>query len=109
MKNNIIESIKAFDSKINIENVEYSNNLIDIKNMISLYQLRLSIYYDKNVPFRDIEFIEKKISAFNQLDKITISGIKMASADKYIFYFDEEFLKIYLIIDNLQKEIINLL
>jgi len=41
MKNNIIESIKAFDSKINIENVEYSNNLIDIKNMISLYQLRL--------------------------------------------------------------------
>lgn len=108
MKDNIIKSIKDFDSAINIDNLEYSNNLINIKDLISLYQLRLNIYHDKNAPSKEIEFLEKKIYAFNQLDRINISSIKMVNVDNYIFYLDEEYMKIYLIIDNFQKEVKNL-
>ncbi|MDQ1098574.1 MULTISPECIES: hypothetical protein [Chryseobacterium] len=108
MKDNIIKSIKDFDSTINIDNLEYSNNLINIKDLISLYKLRLNIYHDKNAPYKEIEFLEKKIHAFNQLDRINISSIKMVNVDNYIFYLDEEYMKIYLIIDNFQKDVKNL-
>ncbi|WBV56553.1 hypothetical protein PFY10_20420 [Chryseobacterium daecheongense] len=109
MKENIINSIMAFDPAMNIENLEYSNNLINIKDLISLYKLRLNIYYDKDAPYKEIEFLEKKIYAFNQLDRKNISNIKMVNVNNYIFYLDEEFMEIYLIIDNLQKEVKNLL
>jgi hypothetical protein len=62
MKDNIIKSITAFDSAINIDNLEYSNNLINIKDLISLYKLRLNIYYDKNAPNKEIKFLEKKFT-----------------------------------------------
>jgi len=108
MKNNIIKSIQAFDSGINLDNIEYSNNVIKVKELISLYNLRLNVYNDKNITYKDIEFLKKKIHAFSELDKLKVSNIKMVNIYNYIFYFDEEFLKIYLVMDNLKKEVKNL-
>lgn len=107
--NNIIKSIQDYNSKINTENVEYSNNIIQVKDLISLYNLRLKIYKDKNAIYKDIDFLNKKVLAFNQLDSFQISKVKMVNACNYIFYFDQEYLKIYLVIDNLKKEVNNLL
>jgi len=64
MKNNIIKSIQAFDSGINLDNIEYSNNVIKVKELISLYNLRLNVYNDKNITYKDIEFLKKKNSCF---------------------------------------------
>jgi|GEM_PF-4031839 len=108
MKNNIIKSIQAFDSGINLDNIEYSNNIIQVTELISLYNLRLNIYNDKNATYKDIEFLKKKIHAFNELDRLKVSNIKMVNIYNYIFYFDEKFLKIYLVMDNLKKEVKNL-
>lgn len=105
MIKNIIKSINLFDSKINVENIEFSNNIVNTGDLISLYNLRLNIYIEKDSSSEDKHFLNKKIQVFKYLEKLNISNIKMVSVDKYIFYFDENYDKIYLVIDKMKNEV----
>jgi pullulanase/glycogen debranching enzyme len=105
MIENIRSIINNYDSKINVQNIEFSNNVIDIEDLLSLYDLRLNIYKSNAASFRDIKFLNKKIEMLKNLEKLNILKIKMVAVDKYIFYFNENFDKIYLIINKITNDI----
>lgn len=111
MKDDIIKIIKSFNPILDTNDIDYSNHSVDIKKLISLCNFRLEMYDKIKLDISDktnleyIDFLNKKIQSYTYLDELGVENVKMVHVDKHIYYFDENFSKIYLIINNIKKEV----
>lgn len=104
MEENIIHVIKNIYSTIDIERIEYSNKGVSVDYLISLNHFRMEMYAnDSNSD--PINVLTKKNQCLDHISKLGIREVKLVSDNHCIYYFDTNFIKIYLIINSMKKEV----